>query len=110
MDEFCRKMPRTVVLNPWQNSAKKATLATDKIVQSFLQLAEAGYDVAPGGSNCYGIFGFPDLAEYCKAKMPPEHFKGMIMSPWIRTIAPYRRLYWEAADQIADAVRRTSAV
>jgi len=108
-DEFCRKMPKTVVLNPWQNSAAKGMLEKDKAVQSFIQLAEAGYDVAPGGSNCYGILGFPDMAEYCKAKIPAERLKGLIMSPWIKTIPPYRRLHWQAADQIAEAICRVSA-
>ena len=107
-EEFCRKMPKTVVLDPWHNSAKKDTLATDKTIHSFLQLAEAGYDVAPGGSNCYGILGFPDMVEYCREKMPAERFKGVLMSPWVKMISPYRRLLWQAADQIAEARRRVS--
>ena len=36
-----------------------------------------------------------------------ERFKGMIMAPWIKTIAPYRRLHWQAADLMAEAIQRT---
>jgi len=32
----------------------------------------------------------------------------MIMAPWIKTIAPYRRLHWQAADLMAEAIRRTN--
>ena len=109
LEEFCKKMPKTVVQNPWTYSATKAKMATAPFVKIFSTLAEAGYDVVPCGSNCYGVKeNFPAMAEYCKGKLPPEHFKGMIMAPWIKTIEPYRRLHWEAADLIAEAIRLTN--
>ena len=80
-------------------------------VQAFLTLAEAGYDVAPCGSNCYGVTeNFPDMTEYCHEKIAPERLKGMIMAPWIKTIPEYRRLHWQAADIMAEAIRRAQAV
>ena len=61
------------------------------------------------GSNCYGVTeNFPDMAEYCHEKIAPERLKGMIMALWIRTIPEYRRLHWQAADLMAEAMRRVS--
>lgn len=106
--EFCRKMPKTVVQDPWMYWTKMAKMDTEPYIQAYLRLAEAGYDIAPCGSNCYGVTeNFPDMSEYCKEKIPAAQFKGMIMAPWIRTIEPYRRIHWQAADLMAEARRRT---
>ena len=108
LEEFCRKMPKTVVQNPWTYRATKAKMAGDPLIKIYSTLAEAGYDVAPCGSNCYGVTeNFPEMSVYCKATLPAERFKGMIMAPWIKTIAPYRRLHWQAADLMAEAIQRT---
>ena len=103
--EFCRRMPKTVVQNPWMYWTKKAKMDTEPYIQAFLTLAEAGYDVAPCGSNCYGVTeNFPDMSEYCHEKIAPERLNGMILAPWIRTIPEYRRLHWQAADLMAEAI------
>jgi hypothetical protein len=108
LEEFCQKMPKTVVQNPWTYSVTREKMASAPLIKLYSTLAEAGYDVAPCGSNCYGVTeNFPAMAEYCKAKLPPERFKGMLMAPWIKTIEPYRRLHWQAADLMADAIRLT---
>ncbi|MBR3222390.1 MAG: hypothetical protein IKF72_09205 [Kiritimatiellae bacterium] len=107
--EFCRKMPKTVVQNPWMYWTKKDKMDTEPYIQAFLTLAEAGYDIAACGSNCYGVTeNFPDMAEYCHEKIAPERWKGMIMAPWIKTIEPYRRLHWQAADLMAEAISRVA--
>ena len=108
LDEFCRRMPKTVVQNPWTYFARKAKMPEDPLVKIYGTLAEHGYDVVPCGSNCYGVKeNFPEMAEYCKETLPDCRFKGMIMAPWLKTFEPYRRLHFEAADIIAEAVRRT---
>ena len=102
--EFCRRMPKTVVQNPWMYWTKKAKMDTEPYTKAFVTLAEAGYDVAPCGSNCYGVTeNFPDMAEWCHERISPERLKGMIMAPWLRTLPAYRRLFWQAADLIAEA-------
>ena len=106
LEEFCRRMPKTVVQNPWTYRATKATMARDPLIKLYSTLANAGYDVVPTGSNCYGVKeNFPEMAEYCKETLPPERFKGMMMAPWIKTIEPYRRLHWEAADIMAKTIK-----
>ena len=107
MAEFAKKMPRTVVQNPWNYSAK-APFGENKLIQLYSKLTDAGYDVIPCGSNCYAYLdNFPAMADYCVKALPREHFKGMLMAPWIKTIEPYRRLHWQAADHIAEADRHT---
>jgi hypothetical protein len=101
-------MPRTVVQNPWTYLARKAKMDKDPLIKIYRTLTDNGYDVVPCGSNCYGVKeNFPEMAEYCKETLPREHFKGMIMAPWLKTFEPYRRLHFEAADIMAEAIRRT---
>jgi hypothetical protein len=108
LEEFCKRMPKTVVQNPWTYVARKEKMPNDPLIKIFRTLTDNGYDVAPCGSNCYGVLeNFTDMAEYCKQTLPPERVQGMIMAPWIKTIEPYRRLHWQAADIMADAIRRT---
>ena len=108
LEEFCRRMPRTVVQNPWTYLARKAKMDKDPLIKIYRTLTDNGYDVVPCGSNCYGVKeNFPEMAEYCKETLPREHFKGMIMAPWLKTFEPYRRLHFEAADIMAEAIRRT---
>ena len=110
LEEFCQKMPKTVVQNPWTYVATKEKMATDPLIKIYRTLADAGYDVAPCGSNCYGVTeNFAEMSVYCKKTLPAEHFKGMIMAPWIKTIEPYRRLHWEAAELMRDAIQRCKA-
>ena len=108
LEEFRRKMPRTVVQNPWTYNAKRADMPSAPLIKLYRTLADAGYDVVPCGSNCYGVTdNFPAMAAYCKGFLPPERFKGMIMASWFATVASYRRLHWQAADLMAEAIRET---
>ncbi len=60
----------------------------------------------PCGSNCYGVVeNFQAMAEHCKAHLPAERFLGMVMAPWIKTVPPYRRLHWQAADLMAETIK-----
>ena len=106
-DLFCRRMPKTVVQNPWTYSATRATMAKNQFIQAYRPLAEAGYDLVPCGSNCYGVIeNFSAMTEYCRANLPAERFKGMVMAPWIKTVEPYRRLHWQAADLMAEVIHQ----
>ena len=106
VEEFNRRMPKTVLQSPWTYRTEKPTL-DDPLVRIFLTLAENGYDVIPCGSNCYGLKdNFPAMAKFCKDNLPPEHFKGMLMAPWAHTRAPYGRLLEEASSLVTEARRR----
>ena len=110
VDEFVRRMPKTVLQSPWTYRTNAPSF-DDPLVKIFLTLAENGYDVVPCGSNCYGnVDNFSAMAAFCRKNLPAERFKGMLMAPWIKTIEPYRRLHWQASDLIAEAIRRTRAV
>ena len=106
--DFLAKMPKSVVQSPWTYWAEKPSFE-DPLIRIFLTLAENGYDTIPCGSNCYGKReNFPAMAEFCRKNLPAEHFKGMLMAPWIQTRAPYGRLLDEASGLVAEAIRRAS--
>ena len=82
----------------------------DPLIKIYLSLCEAEYDVIPCASNCYGLKeNFPATAMFCKENLPPEHFGGMLMAPWVETRAPYGRLLREASSLVAEARRRVGA-
>ncbi len=106
MDEFTRRMPKTVLQSPWTYRTEKPSF-DDPLVKIYLLLCESGYDVIPCASNCYGLKeNFPATAVFCKANLPAEHYKGMLMAPWVETRAPYGRLLREASSLVAEARRR----
>ena len=106
MDEFTRKMPKTVLQSPWTYRTEKPSF-DDPLIKIYLSLCEAGYDVIPCASNCYGLKeNFPATADFCKKNLPSERYKGMLMAPWIETRAPYGRLLLEASSLVAEARRR----
>lgn len=108
LEEFLRKMPKTVVQSPWTYLTVKPTLDLPKI-KIFHTLAVNGYDVIPCGSNCYGKKeNFPALAEFCRKNLPPEHYKGMLFATWMATVPPWKRLLLEGADIIAKTVKENS--
>lgn len=108
VEEFARRMPKTVLQSPWTYRTVKPTF-DDPLIKIYLTLAENGYDVVPCGSNCYGnVDNFPAMADFCHRNLPAERFKGMLMAPWIKTIEPYRRLHWQASDLIAEAIKRVN--
>lgn len=106
VEDFVRRMPKTVLQSPWTYRTEKPSF-DDPLVRIFLTLAENGYDVIPCGSNCYGLKdNFPALAKFCKENLPPERFRGMLMAPWVETREPYGRLLTEASSLVAEARRR----
>ena len=109
VEEFVRKMPRTVVQSPWTYRTEKPSF-DDPLIRIFLTLAENGYDVIPCGSNCYGNKeNFPAMAAFCKANLPADRYRGMLFAPWVQTRAPYGRLLDEASGLMAEAIRRSEA-
>lgn len=106
MDEFARKMPKTVFQSPWTYRTEKPSF-DDPLVKIYLSLCEAGYDVIPCASNCYGLKeNFPATAVFCKENLPADRYKGMLMASWVETRAPYGRLLREASSLVAEARRR----
>ena len=108
LEEFVRRMPKSVLQSPWTYRTENPSFE-DPLVKIFKTLADAGYDVVPCGSNCYGVReNFPAMARFCMDNLPADRYAGMLFAPWVATREPYGRLLFEAADLMAEARRRCS--
>ena len=108
VDEFIRRIPKATMQCPWTYGLTDKYLYDEKKIRVMDRLGEAGLDIVPAGSNCFGCLGnFHALTEHAAQNIPPDHFKGMLMTTWMQTRSPYRRLLDQAADLMAEEVRRT---
>lgn len=83
LGEFCRRMPRSVVQSPWLYMGFRDPKYV-KDTKVYEQLADAGYDVIPCGSNCYGVYdNFEQNVAYVKGRFDPKHVKGFVNTPWL---------------------------
>ena len=103
MEEFERRMPKTVVQSPWAYQVD-GTTRYEKKFWMFQALSKAGYDTVPCSSHCCGgDYGFVKLAKWCRVNMDAEHFIGYLMAPWMQTGEAYRRLLFRGSSLIAKA-------
>ena len=104
LDDFVRRMPKTVVQSPWTYRTEAPSF-DDPLVKIYHTLATSGYDVIPCASNCYGLKeNFPATAEFCRKNLPAERFMGMLFAPWMATIPAWRRLLEEGVGIFGRAV------
>ena len=104
VEEMVKRMPRSALMSPWTYMKTGETALNPRRLDEFKRLADAGYDVVPCSSNCYGgREGFGMLTEWSRRNLAPAHFKGMLMAPWMMTAKPYRRLLLEASACIKAA-------
>ena len=105
-EEFIRRMPKSVVQNPWTYGCGAGSLFSEDRLKKAAELGRAGFDVIPCGSNCFGSVGnFGALAEYCRENIPAERFKGLMMAPWAQTRQPFERVLCQAIDIMGAKVR-----
>jgi len=108
VEEFVRRMPKSVVQSPWTYRTETPSM-DDPLIKVYHTLATSGYDVVPCASNCYGLKeNFPATAAFCRKNLPAEHYKGMLFAPWMATIPAWRRLLMEGADIFGRAVRENA--
>ena len=105
-EEFVKRMPKSVLQSNWYylgdfKPSEKSSLYP--MVHAYDWLEEAGYDQVPCVSNV-GYWHLQDYnnpkltVDYCRdvAKIAPERFKGLLMAPWVNTMA-YTRPFLEQA-------------
>ena len=103
MEEFAKRMPKTVVQSPWTYQIDDTT-KYENLFWMFKTLSKGGYDTVPCSSHCYGgDRGFVKLAEWCRDNMEPTHFIGYQMAPWMQTGEAYRRLLFRGSELLAEA-------
>lgn len=112
-EEFCRRVPKTVLQSNWYylgdfNPSKKD--AVYPMVHAYDWLEEAGYEQVP----CVSSVGYwriqtynnPKLTvDYCRnvAKVAPSRFKGLLMAPWAYTLPVMRPYFDQAFDLMPEA-------
>ena len=105
IDDFAKRMPRTVVQSPWTYQIPGSESYKGQL-WTFKALAKAGYDTVPCSSHCYGgCDGFIEVGKWCRENMDPRHFVGYQMAPWMQTAKAYRRLLLKGSELMAEARR-----
>lgn len=100
-EEYLRNMPKTVLQSNWYYGRRfNARLPH---VRAFRSLEEHGYDQVPTGSNWSYPENLPDMVEYLKGRISPEHLKGYMQTPWHPTLNAYRKQHIEAIEQLKRA-------
>ncbi len=100
-DAFVKRMPKSVVQSNWYYGEE---FNTDiNYVKAYHDLAEAGYDQIPTGSNWSTPVNFGRTVEYCRKHIPAEHLLGFLQTPWKPTLPDCRQRHMEAIEQVAKA-------
>ena len=89
-DEFINRMPKSVLQSNWYYGAEfdvsKMSESSRPHVQTYVDLAKAGFDQVPTGANWSCDTNFADTVKFCRANCPDEHLKGFMMASWQRSI------------------------
>ncbi len=105
-EEYLRKMPREVIQSNWYYGG--AFFPEDpgygdyqkKCLVLFDLLEEKGYDQIPTGSVWAEEDNFVKLADYCKKRISPAHFMGMLQTSWERIDPDWMYVHEKAVKQI----------
>ena len=97
-DEFYARLPKAFLHSPWSYKERfvedGAPADSDHLQPTvFTRMAEAGFDCVPCGTVWCGnsmtargmsmnLKNFPNLARYCKIKLPAARLSGFFMVPW----------------------------
>ncbi len=87
-DLFIKHMPKEVVQSNWfygyfRDNPKDSRAY--RIIESFEVLDQLGYDQIPTGSTWSNNLNPGQLVRHCKAKLSPDHLKGIMTAAWCRT-------------------------
>ena len=109
-DEFIKRIPKSVLQSNWfygpEFDVSKLKPAQKPYVQTYIDLAEAGFDQVPTGANWSNDTNFGDTVKFCREKCPAEHLKGFMMASWQRTIPEEQEKALRAVDQLEAEVKK----
>ena len=109
-EEFLNRMPKSVLQSNWYYGAEfdvsKMSESSRPHVQTYVDLAKAGFDQVPTGANWSCDTNFADTVKFCRKHCPPEHLKGFMMASWQRTIPEELEKGLQGIDQLAAEVAR----
>lgn len=107
-DAFLKRMPKSVVQSNWYYSTG-FDKEKERYVQAYHDLAEAGYDQIPTGSNWSSPENFGMTVEYIRKNIPQDHLLGFLQTPWKPTLEACRQRHMEAIAQVRDAKAKMEA-
>lgn len=108
LEEFIERCPKSVVQCVWyyfsQFEEPLPPLCAIR-VKPLTALAEAGFDIFPGGSLAYEDGNFEALVRYSAAHLPPERLLGFLQTTWEPVQPAWRELLERSASTITEARR-----
>ena len=109
-EEFMSRMPKSVLQSNWYYGADfdvaKMPESRRPYVQTYVDLAKAGFDQVPTGANWSNDTNFGDTVKFCRANCPAEHLKGFMMASWQRTIPEEQEKGLAAIAQLSAEVKK----
>lgn len=100
--EFLANMPRDIVQSNWHY---RRSFSTDQIpVQTYLDLAQAGFDQIPTGSAYNDSENFLRTVAFCRPRIDAVHLLGFLQTPWKPTLPAFRDQHIAAIDALEPAV------
>jgi hypothetical protein len=101
-EDFLKKMPKTVIQSNWYYGKEfSSDLA---YVRAYLELAEAGYDQIPTGSNWSCEENFLLTVEFCRKNIPDEHLLGFLQTSWRPTTGKWFDTHIKALELVKKGV------
>ena len=100
-EEFPGRMPKSVVQSNWRYSMD-FNPETNQYIKPYTDLAEAGYDQLPTGSNHENPMDFGKTAGFCAEHVPEDHLLGFLQTPWTFTLPADRDHHMAAVDQVRE--------
>ncbi len=111
-DEFYANMPRSVVQSNWyyepsfqigEPRTEAGPLEYREAYLAYLDLARAGYEQIPTGSNWSSPANFEATVRFCADQVPPASLLGFLQTPWQATLPELMPKHTAAIDQLAAA-------
>ncbi|QNN22908.1 Tat pathway signal protein [Planctomycetales bacterium ZRK34] len=103
-EAFLKRMPKSVLQSNWYYGMKFDP-AKEKRIKTYLDLAAAGYEQVPTGSNWSTAENFEATAKFCRANLSAERLRGFLQTPWRPTVPEYRDHHLQAIDVVGQAIR-----
>ena len=103
---FSSGMPKSVVQSNWYYGTDFGEKAPNAVL-AYRELAEAGYDQIPTGSNWSSPESFGLTVEHCTKVIPQERLLGFFQTPWKPTLSECRQHHLDAIAQVRKARQAT---
>lgn len=109
--QYYRRMPKSVLQSNWhyelvftgdESGRPRQLELYDECYMTYLDLDELGYDQIATSSTWRDPANFALTAEFCRRRLEPSRFKGLLQTTWKRTEQPFRDVHLAAIDAVAE--------